>query len=188
MVRRGRNALIPIPLQNGLFMLHALTIALLPSLMILAAISDLMSLRIPNWLTGLIAALFFPMAWATGMPLAEFGWHLLAGVILFVAGYILFELRMFGGGDAKLMAAAGLWFGSSQAFPFIFMTVLAGGALAVAVMLWSLALSLLDMHGGGSFTTAMKRFMPKLPYGFAFAVGAIIAYPQTWWITSSGAV
>ena len=106
-------------------MIHTLSIALLPILMITAAISDLASFRIPNWLTLATAALFFPMAWLTGMPLAEFGWHLLAGLILFAAGFLLFSFGLFGGGDAKLMAAAGLWFGTSQTLPFLVATVLA---------------------------------------------------------------
>ena len=67
-------------------MLHTLSYSLLPTLMIVAALSDVASFRIPNWLTALTAVLFFPMALFTGMPLAEFGWHVLAGVILFIAG------------------------------------------------------------------------------------------------------
>lgn len=64
-------------------MLHTLSIFVLPAFMILAAITDCASLRIPNWLTGLTALAFFPMAFATGMPLAEIGWHLAAGLALF---------------------------------------------------------------------------------------------------------
>ncbi len=171
-------------------MLHTLSISLLPILMIVAAVSDLMSFRIPNWLTALIAALFFPMALLTGMPLAEFAWHLLAGIILFAAGFALFSVGLFGGGDAKLMAAAGLWFGTSQSLPFMVMTVFAGGALAIAVALWSLLVSIMQMQGMtatsrvGRLAGAVK---PKLPYGFAFAVGGIIAFPQTWWMTAVGA-
>ena len=77
-------------------MLQTLSLALLPVLMIVAALSDVASLRIPNWLTGLTAALFFPMAFLTGMPLAEFGWHLLAGAILFFVGYGIFAVGFFG--------------------------------------------------------------------------------------------
>ncbi len=167
-------------------MIHTLSIAVLPILMIVAALSDLMSLRIPNWLTALTAVLFFPMAFLTGMPLAEFGWHILAGVILFAAGFTLFSLRFFGGGDAKLMAAAGLWFGTAQTMPFLVATVIAGGVLALAVAFWSLFMTLVDIHGTGENTQlgkAARKIKPKLPYGFAFAIGAIVAFPQTWWMT-----
>lgn len=169
-------------------MLHILSISLLPLLMIVAALSDLTSLRIPNWLTLLIAVLFFPMAWLTGMPLVEFGWHVAAGAILFVAGIALFALRLFGGGDSKLMAAAGLWFGTSQTLPFLVATVIAGGVLAIAVALWSMIMVSAEIHGleaDKGIGRIAHKIKPKLPYGFAFAIGAIVAYPQTWWMADA---
>jgi prepilin peptidase CpaA len=166
-------------------MLHTLSIFVLPALMIFAAVSDCASLRIPNWLTGLTAVAFFPMAWATGMPLAEMAWHLLAGSILFFAGYALFALRLFGGGDAKLMAAAGLWFGTSGSLNFLIMTAIAGGILALIVAAWS-AFSLSWEISGSERTLPLRQrlsqWAPKVPYGIALAVGAILAFPGTWWM------
>jgi prepilin peptidase CpaA len=120
-----------------------------------------------------------------GMPLAEFGWHVLAGLILFVAGYVLFAAGLFGGGDAKLMAAAGLWFGTSQTMPFLIMTALAGGAIALAYAGWALVTISWDL-GGGERSKGLRAMLaslsPKLPYGLALAIGAILAFPQTWWM------
>jgi prepilin peptidase CpaA len=170
-------------------MLNSIALALLPALMIMAAVSDLASFRIPNWMTALIALLFFPLAYLTHMPLEVFGWHVLAGAVLFVAGFILFSVGFFGGGDAKLMAAAGLWFGSTESLPFMAMTVIAGGLLAIAVVLWSMFMAMLEMHGmddsGNILMRAARTVKPKLPYGFAFAIGAILAYPQSWWMSSA---
>ncbi|MFO1034052.1 MAG: prepilin peptidase [Hyphomicrobiales bacterium] len=170
-------------------MLHTIGQSLLPVLMIMAALTDLSSFRIPNWITGLIALLFFPMALATHMPLETFGWHLLAGAVLFVAGFILFSVGLFGGGDAKLMAAAGLWFGTSESLPFMVMTVMAGGALAIAVALWSLIMTVAEMQGtdfeGNAILRAARKVRPKLPYGFAFAIGGILAYPHSWWMSAA---
>jgi prepilin peptidase CpaA len=166
-------------------MLHDLSIFLLPALMVVAAATDVMSFRIPNWLTILIAILFFPMALATQMPLAEFGSHLLAGAILFAVGYALFALGLFGGGDSKLMAAAGLWFGTAQTLPFLIMTALAGGLLAAGIMFWSVFMVMWDFHdpvAGTVIDKGIRKMKPKLPYGFAFAVGAILAFPQSWWM------
>jgi prepilin peptidase CpaA len=168
-------------------MLQTLSLCLLPSLMIVAALSDVTSFRIPNWLTGLTAVLFFPMALLTGMPLPEFGLHVLAGAILFVLGYILFALRLFGGGDAKMMAAAGLWFGTTQSMEFLILTSLAGGLLAAAIAGWSAFMFFWDFHGpevDGFVSGNIKKIKPKLPYGFAICVGAILAFPQSWWMTS----
>ena len=127
-------------------MLHTLSISMLPILLIVAATGDVMALRIPNWLTALTALLFFPMALLTGMPMAEFGLHVLAGLILFAAGFILFQFGLFGGGDAKLMAAAGLWFGTSQTLPFLAGTAAAGGVLALVVGAWSMFLISWEIH------------------------------------------
>ena len=167
-------------------MLQIVSNSLLPVLLIIAAASDVLSLRIPNWLNILTAALFFPMAWATGMPLHEFGVHLLVGAGLFMAGFMFFQFGLFGGGDAKLMAATGLWFGSAQALPFLFMTALAGGLLAVCVGLWSVAAMHWDIHapdrkwaGLGKRLFSLK---PNVPYGLAFAVGGIIAFKDSWWM------
>jgi prepilin peptidase CpaA len=166
-------------------MLHLLSTSVLPGLLILAGVSDVLSLRIPNWLTILIAVSFFPMALATGMPLPDFGLHLMVGVALFVAGFLFFQLGLFGGGDAKLMAAAGLWFGTAQTLPFLFLTVLAGGLLALVVGIWS-ALSLHWQIVSGddakkSFIKRLWALKPNVPYGLAFAVGGIVVFRDTWW-------
>jgi prepilin peptidase CpaA len=150
----------------------ALAAVILPTLMILAAASDVTSYRIPNWLTAATALLFFPMAWASAMPLNEFMYHLMGGAILFAAGLALFFLGQFGGGDSKLMAAAGLWLGTTQTVPFLYITVLAGGALAAGMLLWAMF---------GSKAGVWKQ---KVPYGLALAFGAIVAYPQSWWFKS----
>jgi Flp pilus assembly protein protease CpaA len=68
------------------------------------------------------------------------------------------------------------------------MTVFAGGALAIGVAIWSLIMGLLDMQGMSTEQGLGKvaaKIKPKLPYGFAFAIGAIIAYPQSWWLTAA---
>jgi prepilin peptidase CpaA len=169
-------------------MLHTLSSSLLPVLLIVAATSDMMSLRIPNWLTILIAALFFPMALITGMPIHDFGMHLLAGLGLFAVGFIFFQFGIFGGGDAKLMAAAGLWFGTTQSLPFLFMTVMAGGVLALIVGIWSAISISWEIEGDNKFTKSfgekIRGLKPNVPYGFAFAIGGILAFKDSWWMQS----
>jgi prepilin peptidase CpaA len=162
-------------------MSNSLVLAVLPTLMIIAAASDVTALRIPNWLTGLTAALFFPAALFTGMPLSEFGYHLLGGAILFVAGFLLYSLGLFGGGDAKLMAAAGLWFGSSQSILFLTLTVFAGFFLALVVAGWS-AFNLWAELRDLSLRHKFQQLKPQVPYGFALAVGAILTMPDSWWM------
>ncbi len=166
-------------------MIHFLSISIFPLLMIIAGASDALSLRIPNWLTLTIFAAFFPLAWATGMPLAVFGLHVLTAVILLAVGFALFSAGLFGGGDAKLMAAAGVWFGSAQALPFLTFTVIAGGILALAVGLWSVISMSSDIHDV-PWAKKLSALKPNVPYGYAFAIGAILAFPESWWMAASG--
>ncbi len=166
-------------------MIHFLSISLFPLLMIVAGVGDALSFRIPNWLTLSIAAAFFPLALATGMPLEAFGLHVLTGVILFVVGFVMFSAGLFGGGDAKLLAAAGLWFGSAHAIPFLVFTVVTGGILALIVALWSIIGLYFEIHDG-PWLKKITSLRPNVPYGYAFAVGALLAFPQTWWMGASG--
>jgi prepilin peptidase CpaA len=168
--------------------MHALSQIILPTLLIVAAASDVMSFRIPNWLTLITAVLFFPMALATGMPMHEFGLHVLSGALLFVAGFLFFQVGLFGGGDAKLMAAAGLWFGTSQTLPFLFLTAMVGGVLAIVVGLWSVFLMSWEIEGDKTPAMAkirgkLSQLKPNVPYGFAFALGGILAFKDSWWMT-----
>ena len=51
-----------------------------------------------------------------------------------MAGMVLFSLNLVGGGDAKLLAAAGLWIGYDQLVPFLLYVTIFGGALALLLL------------------------------------------------------
>ncbi|MBI2718021.1 MAG: prepilin peptidase [Rhizobiales bacterium] len=166
-------------------MIHFLSVTVFPLLMIVAGAGDALAMRIPNWLTGLIAAAFLPMALLTAMPLPLFGLHLAIGAAMFAVGFVLFAAGLFGGGDAKLLAAAGLWLGWPDLMPFLVMTAFAGGVLALAVGCWSMV-SLGSEIRDGSLFRRFGKIKPNVPYGYAFAVGAILAFPQSWWMPATG--
>lgn len=161
-----------------------LSLTLFPVLMIVAGAGDALSMRIPNWLTVTIAVAFLPMAYLTAMPLGIVGIHLLTGFCMFVAGFALFALGLFGGGDAKLLAAAGLWLGWPDLMPFLVMTAFAGGALALCVGAWSV-INLSSEVKDGALFKRLGSIKPNVPYGYAFAIGALLAFPQSWWMSPS---
>ncbi len=162
-------------------MIPFLSVTVFPLLMIIAGAGDALSMRIPNWLTALIALLFFPMALITGMPWDMLGLHVAVGIGMFVAGFVLFALGLFGGGDAKLLAAAGLWLGWPDLLPFLVMTAFAGGLLALCVGVWSAVNTASEIKNGSVFRY-LGSIKPNVPYGYAFAIGAILAFPQSWWM------
>ncbi len=162
-------------------MISFLSVTVFPLLMIVAGTGDALSMRIPNWLTLLIALAFFPMAIMAGMPWSMVGVHVLVGLGLFAAGFVLFALGLFGGGDSKLLAAAGLWLGWADLMPFLVMTAFAGGILAICVAAWS-AINVASEIREGSVFRHLGKIKPNVPYGYAFAIGALLAFPQSWWM------
>jgi prepilin peptidase CpaA len=155
---------------------------LLPFLVVVAAAHDFLTLRIPNWLNSVIALAFFPLAIATGMPAEAILWHCLTGLAILAASFGLFSGGFIGGGDAKLLAAAGLWFGWPDAGPFLVLTALAGGVLAIAYKIGRMFKIEQEVRDIGW----VKRWLnvnPDLPYGIAIAAGAILFFPSTgWWL------
>jgi prepilin peptidase CpaA len=85
------------------------------ALLAVAAVTDILWRRIPNWLTvslmaaGLTRAILF-YGW-TGLGHSALG--LLAGGGL---GFTLFAMSALGGGDVKLLAAIGSWMGPKGVF------------------------------------------------------------------------
>lgn len=101
---------------------------------IAAGVWDLRSRRIPNWLT--LGALVAGLVLQAARP----GWSGLAsglagaGVALAIC-IPLFALRALGGGDVKLMAAAGVMTGASHFVTLFVVNAVAGGVAALAVAL-----------------------------------------------------
>lgn len=162
-------------------MLNSIVLTLFPLMMVAAGVGDFLTMRIPNWLNGAIIASFFVLAFLVGMPWEIMKWHLASGGMLLLAGMALFFFGGFGGGDAKMLAAGGLWIGWSGLIPFLVYTSLAGGLLALVMILWHN----LQVEQEVRQSSWMKRVFGNnldLPYGVAIATGAVLAFPQTWWM------
>ena len=157
---------------------------LFPLLMILSGAVDVMTRRIPNSLVVGTAALFLPAALVTGMPIWIMSLHVATAAVLLVLGFGLFSFGVVGGGDAKMMAAAGLWLGFPCSILFITFSALSGGLLAAAMGLWFLVTMEGGMHSAW-FDKAVAPLKPSVPYGFALAAGAILATPFSWWMRAA---
>ncbi len=158
--------------------LHAAALFILPLAVIFAAMRDVTSYTIPNWISLALAAAFVPAALLTGLGLPAFGLALAVGVIALVAGIVMFALGWIGGGDAKLFAACGLWLGWQAALPFLMWTTLAGGGLAVA-LLWGRRLGQPIAHRGPSWFGRLMQPGADVPYGVAICFGALVAFPYS---------
>lgn len=158
-------------------------------LLVIAAVSDMRTGRIPNWLVfgGALYALvynaFFPLyPRDIGILFALGG--LGVGLVAFLPLYLL---RLMGAGDVKLMAMVGAFLGASATVGAILATLIAGGALALALAFCSGRLvrvfrnvtmmfrgtMLTFATGVGGLTITGGASAGKMPYGIAIAVGTI---------------
>ena len=60
--------------------LQLILLAILPALVIVAGLKDLTSMKIPNWISGLLILGFFPAALLLGLQPSAIGIHLAVAV------------------------------------------------------------------------------------------------------------
>jgi prepilin peptidase CpaA len=159
-------------------LMRPILMAVFAVLVIFAALRDLTSFTIPNWISLALAGAFAPAALAVGVPLPMIGWCALIGVGMLALGIGMFALSWIGGGDAKLMAAASMWLGLTGLAPFAVYTALAGGALALALLAMRSAWVRPFAANGPAWVDRLATPGGKTPYGVAIAVGALLAFPQ----------
>lgn len=157
----------------------ALPIAGFVGFVLTAAICDARTLRIPNVLCAGIAVMFAAHA-AIDLTMDQTVTAIELAIATLIIGFIGFALGKVGGGDVKLLTVCMAWAGSTHAVEFLFVTGLAGGALALALMSPVLmrAAAGLQRHWPQQTTTnaaaspALAR--APMPYGVAIAVGALV--------------
>lgn len=158
-------------------MIIAAIFLILPLCLTLAAITDLFTMTIPNRVSMILLGAFLVIAPFTGMAWSTIGMSLLAGFAVFSVCFCLFAMNVMGGGDAKLLTAAAVWFGFDQSL-FLFLTAVgyAGGVLTLLILLMrSQAVTLLatGLPIPNSLLTAKK-----VPYGIAIGAAGLITYAE----------
>ena len=154
---------------------------LFPGLMAYAAISDLFTMTISNRISLLLVAGFAVLAIFGGMGLHDALSHLGAGATVLVVAFACFAFGWIGGGDAKLAAAAGLWFGFDHLLNYLVYASLFGGALTLLLLQfrqWPLPYAL----SGQAWLMRLHHKETGIPYGIALALGALLVYPDTGWV------
>jgi len=153
-------------MMNGGF--TELLLGVLAILLVVAAVVDVRTFTISNWLNGAVALMAPAYWWSIGLPLwpdAALQVAVAAGV--FVALAATFYLGMMGGGDVKLAAAIALWFKPIITLKFLVIMSLAGGVLTLIVLLVHKKRENPPMDEDG------RPLKPEVPYGVAIAVGAL---------------
>lgn len=154
---------------------------LFPALMAFAAASDLFTMTISNRVSLLLAAGFVVLAVAGGMGFHDMLLHAAAGMVVLTVAFICFTMGWVGGGDAKVAAAAALWFGFAHLMGYLVYASLFGGALTLLLLQfrqWPLPYPL----AGQAWLLKLHAKESGIPYGIALAIGALTIYPETEWV------
>lgn len=143
-------------------------------LVLCGAIHDILSYKIPNWISLAILLLFIPFIFASDLSLGQTGLHVGSFALVLVVGFALFAGGIIAGGDAKLIAACALWFGPQGLLTFLALTCFSGGILCVSLIVIRNApvpLSLMQTP----FYIKLTDKTAGAPYGVAIAMGALLS-------------
>ncbi len=159
-------------------MIAASVFVIFPLCLAIAAFSDLFTMTIPNRISVILIVSFFAIALFTGMPLAQVGNHAAGALVVFVVCFILFATNTMGGGDAKLLTAAALWFGLNPAIvEFLGYTGIFGGLLTLAILVIRMQSD--TILAAGLPVPNSILMAKKIPYGIAIAIGGFLAFPSS---------
>jgi prepilin peptidase CpaA len=154
-----------------------------PAALAFAGAMDLFTMTIPNRITVALvisfalAAILAPLGW---MSLAS---HVGAGCLMLVVGIGMFAMGWLGGGDAKLLAGAALWFGFEGLLQYLVLVSVAGGLLVLGILMYrKMTLPMWMCRQGWAMRLHTKD--GGVPYGVALAAAGLWLYPSTPWLSS----
>ena len=135
--------------------------SILALLLVWAAVVDLRTRTIPDWV-NIVVALMAPLFWwSSGIAFYPDAVERICGAFLiFTVFFGMFALGGMGGGDVKLGGAIGLWFAPLTTLHFFVATSLAGGFVSI---------------GAWFYHHKIRRSEGKteVPYGVAIAFGGL---------------
>ena len=139
------------------------------ALLLLAALQDLVQLKISNVLCGALLLLVVVVAVTVGLTAS--GWQNLAAFVAVLGiGTWLFSRELIGGGDVKLLAVTVPWFDLAGQFRLLVAIAICGGLLALLIIVAR------KIPLRPTVRPRIATLQPKagIPYGVAIAAGAIL--------------
>lgn len=149
---------------------------LLTGFMLAAMLWDATSFTIPNKLNAALL-ICYPIAYVlldTNMDIID---GLVGFAIVFIAGYIIFVLRVMGGGDVKLLAVCALWIGvGTPLWTFLLLAGVLGGPLTIILLVARpMAAYMVSRYGKeGANIPRIFSYGEPVPYGLAIGASFII--------------
>lgn len=103
-------------------------------LLVAVAIIDVRHLTISNRYCAAIA-LLYPVYVLTAPYGVDWIDGAIVGAVALAIGFLLFAMRLAGGGDVKFFAAVSLWAGSHWLAEYVFVTAIVGGVFALFMLI-----------------------------------------------------
>lgn len=159
-------------------MLEYPLLLLFPAAMIYAGAMDFFTMTIPNRVSVALVLAFFPAALLAGMPWMTLLGHVGAALLMLVISIVMFARGWLGGGDAKLLSAAALWFGFAQLLDYTLLVSILGGLLAAFVMFYRQVVPPMWISGL-NWAERLHDNKAGIPYGIALAGAALWLFPSS---------
>ncbi|EAU43364.1 type IV prepilin peptidase, cpaA [Fulvimarina pelagi HTCC2506] len=153
-----------------------------PLCMIFAAVSDIMTMTIPNRLCLLLALAFPVAALLSNMSTSDIAIHLGFGLAAFLLGFAMFAFGLVGGGDAKLLAATAFWIGPAGALPYLLVATGLGGLMAIGIIY---ARNMAVPITGYVFADRLLSQNTGVPYGVALGIAGLYSYADSVYLTAA---
>jgi prepilin peptidase CpaA len=146
---------------------------------IYAMVSDYRKLKIPNFISIILIAAFFPFALIAGPAVALLP-HLLVAGAVFVVLFASFAFGWLGGGDVKLASAVMLWAGPTHGVSFVLLFAVLGGVFALVLLSLRYMLSynpgLESVAGLGRLSQWARNGL--CPYALPIGLAALLVAPS----------
>ncbi|AYM12194.1 peptidase [Agrobacterium tumefaciens] len=150
----------------------------LPLCLAFAALNDLFSMTIPNRIPLILLLSFIVVAPFTGMEWQTLAMSIAAAAAVFFACFALFAANVMGGGDAKLLTAAAVWYGfNASLIEFLLAVTFIGGVLTLGILL--LRSRSQEIMAAGIPIPDSLLVANKIPYGIGIAIAGLLTYGET---------
>lgn len=155
-----------------------LALSVFTILLLAAAYSDVITMRIPNAISVALVLCFLLDALVTGASIERTLLHLMSGALMLAAGFGLFASGLVGGGDVKLASGIATWVGISGSLDFMLTTAVFGGVLTIVLLIFR-SIRLPVAAQGWGWLARLHHKGTGVPYGVALAAAGLILSPAS---------
>ena len=151
--------------------------------MVFAAVSDITTYTIRNKLVLTLLVGYLVFAPIAGISGHEIGRSVVAAGVALLLSFVLFAAGWIGGGDAKLASVTTLWLGANNAFAYLVLLTLLGGALA-GIVYFCRTCPLPERLANTVWIARLRARAQgvELPYGVALTLAGLCVLPSTPWM------